>query len=249
VEREADVSGILSQTIEIVGATGRSVIAYVVALGLLSALGGLFGWASMEGNLFSMRWTDGMLDTETASLVSALFQLASSIAFVIASYLLLTRMMAAMGRAMHAGTRFWSFVAMSILAAIGVIFGFALLIIPGIIILVRWSAANGYVLGGEHGITGSLGASWRATDGHGLSIFGAGLLLWIGLTVISWVVVGVVMGAGIATNGAMVSPALAVAVGLSSVVSSFSNAVSFAFSIAVFHLVTPTDTSVADVFE
>ena len=52
-----------------------------------------------------------------------------------------------------------------------------------------------------------------------------------------------------ARPGELLSPMLAIAVAVSSVVSSFTNAVSLAFSIAVFHLVAPADTSVADVFE
>ena len=249
MEREADVSGILSQTIEIVGAVGRSVIVYVVVLGLLSGLGALFGLVSMDDNLFSMRFFDGAFDTETMGMLGALFGLANLAVFVIASYFLLTQMMAAMGRPMHAGARFWSFVGMSILAAIGVMIGFVFLVIPGIIVMVRWSAANGFLLSGEHGVTGSLGASWKATDGHGLPIFGAGLLIWIGLAVLSSVVSGVVMGVGLSGGGNMFSPMFALAMTLSSIVESFSNAVSFAFSIAVFHLLASTDTSVADVFE
>ncbi|MEL7728168.1 hypothetical protein AAG612_01380 [Citromicrobium bathyomarinum] len=246
MEREADVSGILSQTIETVGAAGRSVIVYVLVLGLLSGFGALFGFVSMDDNLFSMRLFEGGFDTETVGMLGALFGLANLAVFVIASYFLLTQMMAAMGRPMHAGARFWSFVGLSILAAIGVMIGFVFLVIPGIIVMVRWSAANGYLLSGEHGVTGSLGASWKATDGHGLSIFGAGLLIWIGLAVLSS---GVVMGVGISGSGNMLSPMFALAITLSSIVESFSNAVSFAFSIAVFHLLAPTDTSVADVFE
>ena len=137
---------------------------------------------------------------------------------------------------------------MSILAMIGVMIGFVFLVIPGIVVLVRWSAANGFVLTGEHGITGSLGASWEATDGHGLSIFGAGLVVWIALAVLSSVVLGVAF-AGVGSGGGTFSPLLGLATAISGFTEAFGNAVSFAFSIAVFHLVAPADTSVAEVFE
>jgi len=128
--------------------------------------------------------------------------------------------------------------------------GFALLFIPFVILLVRWSAANGYVISGEYGATKSLGASWQATDGRSWSIFGAGLLLWIVLAVIAGMASGLIGGIAFAARpGELLSPMLAIAVAVSSVVSSFTNAVSLAFSIAVFHLVAPADTSVADVFE
>lgn len=249
MDRDANVGGFLGQTVDVAGSAGRAVLIYVLVLGLFSGLGGLFGWASTEDNLFSFRWTDGVFDTRAAGLVVALFNLASTVVFMIASYFLLTRMLAATGRSMHAGGRFWGFVGMSILAGLGVVLGFALLVIPGIIVLVRWSAANGFLLSGEHGVTGSLGASWRATDGHGLSIFGAGLLLWIGLAILSSVIAGVVMGASMTAGGTMFSPAFALTMTLSGIIESFGHAMSFAFSIAVFHLVAPADTSVADVFE
>ena len=250
MDREADVSGILSQTVDVIGGAGRAVLIYVLILGIFSGIGGLFGLVSMEDNLFSARWIGGGIDTQTAGLFQGLFALGNMVLFVIASYFLLVQMLHALGRSMSAGARFWSFVGMSILAGIGVGIGFMLLFIPGIIVMVRWSAANGYLLSGEHSITDSLGASWEATKGHGWSIFGAGLLLWIGLTVLNSVILGVVMGTGIATGGGgLFSPMFALGVTLSSFVETFGNALNFAFSMAVFHLVAPADTSVADAFE
>lgn len=249
MEREADVSGILGQTVDVASGAGRAVLAYVLVLGVFSGLGGLLGVVSLDRNVFTARIAEGGLDTETAGLLSALFELASLVLFVIASYWLLTRMMAAVGRPMRGGARFWSFVGMSILAAIGLMIGFVLLIIPGIILLVRWSAANGFVLTGEHSITGSLGASWEATDGRGLSIFLAGLVLWIAIALLGGVVGGIALGAGMSGAGGMSAPLLALAVALGEIVSAFGNALSFAFSIAVFHLLAPSDTSVAEVFE
>lgn len=250
MDREADVSGILSETVDVVSGAGRAVLIYVLILGLSSGIGGLFGLVSMEDNLFSAQWMGGAFDTQTAGLFQVLFGLWNTVLLVIASYFLLVQMMGALGRSMSAGARFWSFVGMSILAAIGVAIGFVLLIVPGLIVMVRWSAANGYLLSGEHSITDSLGASWEATKGHGWAIFGAGLVLWIGLAVLNSVITGVVIGTGIAAGeGSTFSPVFAVAVALSSFVESFGNAVNFAFSMAVFHLIAPADTSVADVFE
>ena len=204
----------------------------------------------MDEGLFSARWIGGGIDTQTAGLFQGLFGVGNVVLFVIASYFLLVQMMQSLGRSMTAGARFWSFVGMSIIAVIGVGIGFVLLIIPGIIVMVRWSAANGYLLGGEHSITDSLGASWEATKGHGWSIFGAGLLLTIGVAVLNSIIVGVVLGTGLATGGGgLASPMFALGVTLSSFVEAFGNAVNFAFSMAVFHLVAPADTSVADVFE
>ena len=249
MDHEADVSGILSQTVDVASGAGRAVAVYVLALGLFSGIGGLLGLASMEDDMFSVGFNYDFMVGETAGFLGSLFEIAGLVLFVVASYFLLAQMMAAVGRPMRRGQRFWSFVGMSIFAMIGVMIGFVLLIIPAAILIVRWSAANGFVLGGEHSVTQALGASWEATDGHGMSIFGAGLVLWIALAVLSAVVVGVVAGVGLAGAGAAFSPLVALAMAVSGFVEAFGNAVSFAFSIAVFHLVAPADTAVADVFE
>ena len=249
MDREADVGGILSQTIEVVGSAGRAVLIYVLALGMLSGVGGLFGLVAMDNSLFSRGFSVNFSNTETLGLASGAFETASLIAFVIASYLLLRQMMIALGRAPAPGTRFWSYLGMSILAVIGMMLGFMLLIIPGLILLVRWSASNGYILSGEHGIRGSLGASWDATSGHGWSIFGAGVILWIAMAILSSMVMGLLFGIGMGALSGSFSPLAGLVVTLSGFVEALTNALSLAFSMAVFHLVAPADTSVADVFE
>lgn len=248
MEREANVSGILSQTVDVIGAAGRAVAIYVVVLGLFNGLGGLVGVTAMDDNLFSVGANYELMRSGAGGLLNSLFELAGLVLFVVGSYLLLTRMMDAIGRPLRAGSRFWSFVGMSILAIIGLMIGFVLLIVPGFILLVRWSAANGFLLSGNKGITGALGASWEATGGRGWSIFGAGLVLWIGLAVLSSIVVGIVAATGFTASGGF-SPLFGVAMTVSGLFEAFNNAASFAFSIAVFHLVAPGDTSVADVFE
>lgn len=249
MEREASIGGILSQTFETVSAAGRAVLIYTLILGVFSGLGGLFGLASVDDSFLSARIRNGGFDTDTIGLVNGLFETASLVLFVIASYLLLKQMLVAIGRSPAAGSRFWSFLLMSILAIIGMVLGAFVFFIPAIILLVKWSAANGFVLTGKRGITESLGESWSATSGHGLSIFVAGLLLWLFMMIIGGMAVGMIVAIGVNADSGLFSPITAIAVALSSFVESFNYAISFAFSIAVFHLVAPADTSVADVFE
>jgi len=247
MEREADVSGILSQTVDVIGAAGRAVLIYVVVLGLFNGIGGLAGLAEMDDNVFSVGIRSGVLNAETLGLAATLYQLLGLVLYVVAAFFLLRQMLEQIGRPARGGNLL-SYVAMSVLAMIGLMIGFVLLVIPGLILLVRWSAANGFLLSGDKGITGALGASWEATDGRGLSIFGAGLVLWIGLAVLSSIVVGIVAATGFTASGGF-SPLFGVAMTVSGLIEAFNNAASFAFSIAVFHLVAPADTSVADVFE
>lgn len=247
MEREANVSGILGQTVDVIGAAGRAVLIYVVVLGLFNGIGGLAGLAEMDDNIFSVGIRSGVLNAETLGLAATLYQLLGLVLYVVAAFFLLRQMLEQIGRPARGGNLL-SYVAMSVLAMIGLMIGFVLLIIPALILLVRWSAANGFLLSGDKGITGALGASWEATDGHGLSIFGAGLVLWIALIVLSSIVVGTVAATGLAASGGF-SPLFGVAMTVSGLIEAFNNAASFAFSIAVFHLVAPADTSVADVFE
>ena len=78
----------------------------------------------------------------------------------------------------------------------------------------------------------------------------AGLVLWLSLAVLTGIVSGVIGGLGLAaSSGGVLSPMLAIAVAVSGFLEALTNAASFAFSIAVFHLVAPASTAVADVFE
>ncbi|MEL7719375.1 hypothetical protein AAG604_05160 [Citromicrobium bathyomarinum] len=247
MEREADVSGILSQTVDVIGAAGRAVLIYVVVLGLFNGIGGLAGLAEMDDNVFSVGIRSGVLNAETLGLAATLYQLLGLVLYVVAAFFLLRQMLEQIGRPARGGNLL-RYVVMSVLAMIGLMIGFVLLVIPGLILLVRWSAANGFLLSGAKGITGALGASWEATGRRGWSIFGAGLVLWIGLAVLSSIVVGIVAATGFTASGGF-SPLFGVAMTVSGLIEAFNNAASFAFSIAVFHLVAPADTSVADVFE
>lgn len=54
----------------------------------------------------------------------------------------------------------------SILSGLGIALGFLLVIIPGLVLFVRWSPAYGYVLGEGEGVTDALGKAWAATGAH-----------------------------------------------------------------------------------
>ena len=163
MEREADVSGILSQTVDVIGAAGRAVLIYVVVLGLFNGIGGLAGLAEMDDNVFSVGIRSGVLNAETLGLAATLYQLLGLVLYVVAAFFLLRQMLEQIGRPARGGNLL-SYVAMSVLAMIGLMIGFVLLVIPGLILLVRWSAANGFLLSGDKGITGALGTSWVPRD-------------------------------------------------------------------------------------
>jgi hypothetical protein len=75
----------------------------------------------------------------------------------------------------------------SLLSGLGIVLGTLLLIIPGLVLFVRWSPAYGYVLGEGEGVTDALGKAWAATGAHFwplLLAFLPAIALTIGGTVI-----------------------------------------------------------------
>lgn len=76
------------------------------------------------------------------------------------------------------GVHFGAFFLLCILSGIGILLGTVLLVIPGVILFVRWSLAGPILIGSEKGVTGSLQASWDETRGLFWPILGASLAVY-----------------------------------------------------------------------
>jgi len=133
--------------------------------------------------------------------------------------------------------RFWLYLGMTILSTIGLIIGFILLIIPGIILAVRWSAASGFLVSGREGVIDSLKASWEATRGNGLTIFLAGLVLFIVLVLIIGIITGVISFVNVTLGGIV-----------GSLLEAFTNAIMPAFGVAIYCLVQNDGEQLEEVF-
>ncbi len=85
---------------------------------------------------------------------------------------------------MAAGTplRWGAYLGVVIVAGLGTAFGLILLIVPGVLLLLRWFLAPYFVLARGTDVGDSLDASTEATKGHRGTIFGA--LLLVGLVFI-----------------------------------------------------------------
>ena len=70
--------------------------------------------------------------------------------------------------------RFPVFFLAGIVTTLGIMLGLVLLILPGIVLFVRWSLTVPIILGGDRGVFDSIGDSWRATSGSSWPIF----LVW-----------------------------------------------------------------------
>ena len=69
--------------------------------------------------------------------------------------------------------------AASILAAIGIVIGFALLIVPGLILLTYWSLIVPSIVIGESRTLASFGQSWRTVRGFGWNVFGTYVVVFL----------------------------------------------------------------------
>jgi hypothetical protein len=83
-------------------------------------------------------------------------------------------------------------IAASILAGIGIAIGFALIIVPGLILLTFWSLiVPSIVIGGE-GVFGAFRKSWRTVRGYAWHVFGTYVLVFLILIVFN-IVLGVIL--------------------------------------------------------
>jgi hypothetical protein len=101
----------------------------------------------------------------------------------------------ALGDALNKGfARILPILGLVILFGLGVWVGFLLLIIPGIMLMVRWSVAvPACVLEGT-GPVASLGRSAALTKGHRWKIFGIFLLIWIASIIVGSLMIAYQLG-------------------------------------------------------
>lgn len=236
MQRNRDFAGFMGQTLDLVGRNIPVVFLYIVVIGGLNAFGLMAGLIDSSDTIASVGM--GFSVDAGSSLTSAAFELGVAILSVIAGYFVLSKLLESAGRLKATDTRIWAYVGMSILSMIGIVLGMLLLLIPGLILLVRWSAASGFLIGGRRGIAESLGASWEATRGYSWPIFFAGLVLFLGLIIIAGAFGGMLAFTGID---------LMIALG-SSIGEAAGNVLAFAFGIGVYTLVADDSTETADVF-
>jgi hypothetical protein len=71
----------------------------------------------------------------------------------------------------------WPVIGASILAGIGITFGFILLIVPGLILLTFWCLIVPFIVLGGSGALASFGNSWRTVRGYAWPVFGTYVLV------------------------------------------------------------------------
>lgn len=237
-KREADFAGFLAETIHILSDTWRFVIVYCVLVGGLNALGIYMGW--VEPNYDFTGFEFGTTSDPDGGVIAAVYTFAVIIFAVVAGYLLLAKYLEAQGRLSIGGNRILAYAGMTIVSVLGIVFAALLLVIPGLIVLVRWSASSGFLIGKGQGVIESLGASWDATRGYSWQIFFAGLVMAIGFGVVSGIVGAL---AGLVSGGAIDVISI-----VASVMDTLSSALFYAYGIAIYTLVHDDNDELGEVF-
>jgi uncharacterized membrane protein len=88
-------------------------------------------------------------------------------------------------------------IGLMILWALGVTFGLILLIVPGIILAMVWSASLPAVVAEQPGVFGAFSRSRDLTRGNRWRIFGFLILVWLAASILEGVIIGVIGVAGL----------------------------------------------------
>lgn len=236
MQREKNFSGFFGSAFDIVGANLAAIVIYTLVVGGINGTGMALGLIDVNDNIGG--FNVGATFEQGQDIASVLFTLAGAAVAVVGAFFLLAQYLRSEGRLTSTETRVWAYIGMVLLSGIGYIFGFLLLVIPGIILLVRWSASSGYLIGQREGIIDSLKASWDATRGYSWPIFFAGLVLGIMVSI----VVGIFVAASAYIGNAVIFGFIA------SLADAASNAIYYAFGIGVYRLVNDVSAETAEVF-
>ena len=99
---------------------------------------------------------------------------------VAAGYMLLDAMISRTGlRSRASDDVFFPFVGLSVLYILGVYAGLIAVVIPGLVVMARWSIAQPMLVARGGGVVATLGESWERTSGAEFQILGAMLALLI----------------------------------------------------------------------
>lgn len=144
---------------------------------------------------------------------------------VTAAYFALNAMLEKTGlRSRTAEDVFLAYIGLSILYTLGVVAGFIAIILPGLVIMARWSLAQPMMLARGDGAMQALGASWERTKGNEFQIIVAVLALFV-------VPVAIVIASGV-----MFGQESAIGIVLSQFVSSVMSALGLAMGVALYGL-------------
>lgn len=138
------------------GVLEHNAVPALLYLAALTAINGAIAWFAL---------------TMTAPTQALAFGLLQFVVGIVAAYLLIEAMVSKTGlRSRTQAEMFYPYVGLSILYTLGVFLGLLLIIIPGLLVMARWSIAQPMMIARGDGVMKALGESWEQTKGNELQI-------------------------------------------------------------------------------
>lgn len=179
------IGGLLEETVSLIGDGIAFLAAFVVVVAGLTATSQIGGAVDPE-----RVWGFGFTLGDRTTAWGAAAAIVATVVQFVGSYLVIERLLELRDSLFATGTRIWAYVGLTILTTLGMMFGLLLLIVPGLILAVRWSAAPAYLIARGTGVFEAMRLSWDTTKGAGWSIFLAGLVLICAIGFLALVVGG-----------------------------------------------------------
>ncbi|AKM07097.1 hypothetical protein [Pelagerythrobacter marensis] len=220
MNEKTSIGALLAETLSLVRDGGIFLAVFVAVVAVPTAF-------SQAGGVSGFDWIRGAGMGGGSGASAGLFVIGfiASVVQYVAGYLVLERLLELRDSRSATGFRIWAYVGLTILTMLGMVIGFFLLIVPGLIVAVRWSAAPGYLIGRDAGVVEAMQRSWDSTQGAGWAIFFAGLVLGCAVAVLA--VVGTTTVELLTSNRWLSS-------GLAGLIDAISSALFLAFGVAVF---------------
>lgn len=175
MNRTISFGDLLTSTFEEISASQRIVLAFLAIAVPVDTVAGLFegsGDFSLFGIPVSRTAPFGDLGGD---LLGALVALGSFVVGVLITYWFYAALLA---RQPAPGfRRFWAFVLVYVLSILGIALASLALVIPGIIVAVRWVPLIPALLARDEPAMGSFGTSWQLTSGSSWAIFGVAVVM------------------------------------------------------------------------
>lgn len=206
--RSLKIGVIIDKTL---GVIEHSLVPVAIFVVVMTAINGAVAWFTIDMKSV----TDALVIWVTGVVVG-----------IVAGYLLIDAVVKRTGLLSRGeGDVFLTYVGMSLLFTLGFVAGLIALIIPGLIIMARWSIAGSLVIARGEGATRALGESWELTRGGEFSILIAMLALLGPLIVV------------IITVGAMFAPGDPIGIAVGQFVTSLTSVVTVTMGVALYGLI------------
>jgi hypothetical protein len=231
LRRKLNVGMIIDRTVEVLTRNATAVLAYVVALSVITAVVTYVSTTLLPAG-------DAITGINGRNiLLSSMLQLAVSLFTIMVLYVLSETMLRNAGYPVAIGTRrYFRFIGMSLVISICSVLGLFIFIIPGLIFMARWSVSTPMFISGRKGAFEAMGVSWNATRGSEGSIIVA-MLIPIVFTVVSVV-------AGLARGN---QPAILL-IAIAAIASMIAGAIQAALGVAIYSLL-PGDHQAGETFK